>query len=166
MSSATLDDLREATASFMRLHWPSGAPDTPDWHGQWPLRSPGPVPNHDKQGCYAIFEAGALIYIGLAASSGTGNYVGHGIGSRLYKHVLCIDWEASAKAPRCYKPQDRWLCASHLSTIGFPEQLSYLAPALEIYLIRHFSSVAGLQNKVSRSRANNSSKPTPLRGAA
>ncbi|MCT0230717.1 hypothetical protein KQ306_07615 [Synechococcus sp. CS-1324] len=155
--------LKDATARFLELHWPSGVGEAaPCWVTLWSLRSPGPIPNHDKQGCYTIFEHREIVSIGLAASTGAGR----GIGSRLYKHVLCIDWEGSDYSIRYSKPEERWLSALHGTMLAFVEKFYYLAPALDVYLIRHFSSLPSLPNKVSLSTPNQSFMPMPNFGAA
>lgn len=157
--------LETYTYEFMALHWPCSAGPAPHWSQPWSLRGPGPAPNADAQGCYAIYANDSLVYIGLAAGNGAGGYVGHGIGSRLYKHVLRINWAASKSGDRCYMPLDRWKEATHIRTLGFATEFSYLAPALEMYLISCLQHDPALTNRLGRSRSNRSSKQKPLRGS-
>ena len=85
-----------------------------------------------------MFSGEALTYIGLGASRGGGIYKNHGLSRRLLAHVLKIAPEGSTIS---YVPQERWKnCSVNLvATIGFPDEFSYMACALEDYLIAIFN---------------------------
>jgi|SRR5690606_19192229 len=141
--------LADLTAEFFERHWRDSFGPTPEWTSPWPANSRGPLPCADMQGCYALYKGGDLIYVGLGASRGAGLYKGHGLGHRLYKHVLRIDWTKEAiDGCRFYAPRENWSEMSHLRMIGFPADLSYLAPALELFLLKMLPADLPLRNRV------------------
>lgn len=131
-----LDKLKSETHSFFYLHWPKANGERPIWNHDYNFI--GAVPNGDHGGCYALLtEDGEVSYVGSGVSRGRGLYVNHGLGSRLNSHVLSRVKAAPASiADRKYSFQSKWEKCSRLSTLGFPHEYSYLAVALEAYLIR------------------------------
>ena len=127
----TKEHLETETKKFFDLHWGS-SPQIPTWDFSWNWCNA--VPNHELGGVYALFSGDALIYIGLGASIGGGIYKNRGISRRLLAHVLQITPAGSSAS---YEPQKHWKEASvdSIATIGFPPELTYLACALEDYLI-------------------------------
>ena len=124
------------TAEFFERHWQKSFGEIPQWCEPWSLTGQGPVPNHDRQGCYCLFAMDTPIYIGLGAARGSGLYKDHGIGKRLYSHVLRVDSSRGIfNGKGFYMPREKWRIATHLRTIGFPKSYGYLAPALESFLL-------------------------------
>jgi hypothetical protein len=105
----------------------------PVWH-PWEAFLFASVPNHDKSGCYALFEGPEFVYVGLGASKGGGIYVEHGLSRRLMAHVLCAD---KLKGPDWSKLQPEWASITGVYTIGLPVEVAYLATSLEAFLIRN-----------------------------
>lgn len=132
MTAPTMVDLEAATEQFFGLHWGIDA-TYPCWNFSWKWRCA--VPNYHLGGLYALFAGNCLIYVGLAASRGSGNYQGRGISRRLMAHVLktAPDNRDSVN----YTLREHWrTCGVDLvATIGFPAEYDYLAPALEDFLI-------------------------------
>ncbi|MBP2667671.1 MAG: hypothetical protein H6Q76_2651 [Firmicutes bacterium] len=123
------------TAQFFTLHW-GVCSDIPQWDFSWQWCNA--VPNYQLGGVYALFSGDTLQYVGLGSSVGGGIYKDHGISRRLLAHVLK---SAPADASVSYEAQDRWkaLQVDLVATIGFPTEYSYLASALEDYLIGRLS---------------------------
>ncbi|GAA5214665.1 GIY-YIG nuclease family protein [Corallincola platygyrae] len=128
----TFNDLKEATDVFFKRHWDKSSHTQPyEWVANWPWR--GSVPHHDKAGVYALIDGeGEIVYVGLGASRGGGLYKEHGISRRLLSHVITTD---TAKGRGNYKPKPKWQGVVDIAAIGFSPNFSYLAPALEDYLI-------------------------------
>ena len=135
-----VSELRKHTTSFFALHWDTKALGShPQWEDSFPIVSPGPYPNSNLQGCYALFADDKLWYIGVGSSRGSGKYKGEGIGTRL-KHVVAVDWRnKSHDGKRIYCVKDKWKGVTHISTIGFEPGTGYLAIALEHYLLSKLS---------------------------
>ena len=127
----TREYLETETKKFFELHWGSQLP-LPTWDFSWNWCSA--VPNYKLGGAYALFSGESLVYVGLGASVGGGIYKDRGISRRLLAHVLQI---APAGSSTSYEPQKYWKDAAvdSIATIGFPPELTYLACALEDYLI-------------------------------
>lgn len=127
-------NIDEATELFFSRHWVRSAigSEPPRWV-EWKSFLFGPVPNHDKAGCYALFRNTELVYVGLGASKGSGIYTEHGLATRLMKNVLCKDW---SKEGDWAKLNPKWDYITSLRTIGFAADTSYLAASLESFLIR------------------------------
>lgn len=126
----TIKDVISETKSFFEKHWCNNI-ETPEWIGDWKWEDS--VPNHDKAGVYALInENEEVVYIGLGASKGGGQYKDHGLSYRLLNHVITIDKE---KGKCHYKAQDRWKDIKEIYTIGFSREYSYMSSALEDYLI-------------------------------
>lgn len=131
-----MSNIEELTKEFFHLHWQDSFGSAPEWSGYWSITSQGPIPNGDKQGCYSLYENGKLTYIGLGVSRGGGLYKEHGIGKRLYSHVVAVDHSRPEENNKgFYKPRERWSAVTHIRTIGFPSGRGYLAPALELFLL-------------------------------
>jgi hypothetical protein len=128
---ATKAELEAETSDFFDRHW-QGTKEIPQWDFSWEWCNA--VPNYKLGGVYALFSGENLLYIGLGASRGGGIYKSHGLSRRLLAHVLKIAPEGSTTS---YIPQEYWEnCSVGLvATIGFPDEFSYLACALEDYLI-------------------------------
>ena len=131
---ATKKELLELTEKFFKRHWNVECEsDIPQWNIGWSWQ--GSVPHHDKGGVYALFsESGEVMYVGLATSTGGGKYDEHGISRRLTAHVIKTDKD---KGRGNYLPQDKWLEIKDIGAIGFPAEYTYLAAALEDFLIRN-----------------------------
>ncbi|GMG88766.1 hypothetical protein [Biformimicrobium ophioploci] len=127
------EELIKYTAEFFERHWPRDLELSPPvWDIGWSWS--GSVPHHDKGGVYALFSAnGDVLYVGLGISSGGGPYDQHGISRRLIAHVIATD---KSKGRGHYVPQDKWQDVKDLGAVGFPAEYSYLAAALEDFLIR------------------------------
>ena len=124
-------EMEETTKEFFDLHWPSlgNFGEQPIWK-QWDPFLRGSVPNYKLGGCYALFERGNLIYIGKGS---------HGISRRLSSHVLRIDHYTEEKGEHISKLTDKWKDVDAIYTIGFTNEIEYLALALENFLIRKLS---------------------------
>ena len=87
------------------------------------------MPNHDKQGVYAfVSESGLINYIGVGNSRGTGRYTGHGLGRRFQAYSRVLGGAHAPTDPRLKQ-------AGGIMTIGFSQEVAYLASALELYLV-------------------------------
>ena len=126
---ATLENLKSQTKLFFTQHWNEDhiREDHPEWSHLYIFN--GSLPNYDKQGVYAFVKDGEITYIGVGASSnGTGLYAGHGLGKRFQSYSRVIDGK--------HTPTDeRLIDAGSMMTIGFTPKTSYLAYALEMFLI-------------------------------
>ena len=133
---SSIESLIEHTNRFFDLHWPAALDyPRPEWRSDWNWQ--GSVPHHDKRGVYCLFDdAGHILYIGLGASVGRGEREGFGISRRLLAHVITTD---KTKGRGHYVPKQSWVDVSSLAAIGFPNEYSYLALALEDYLIDKLS---------------------------
>lgn len=139
---SNLDYLIERTKQFFDLHWALDEP-VPTWKGDWKWQ--GSVPYHDKGGVYALLDAdGVVVYVGVGISRGGGLYKDHGISRRLLAHVITTD---SLKGQGFYKPQKQWSDVVEIIAIGFPSKYSYLALALEDYLIRELAPKRNISRK-------------------
>lgn len=129
---ATINDLIQQSNKFFQKHWDKSSSLQPlEWKHKWPWS--GSVPYHNLAGVYALFDAaGNVVYVGLGASRGGGLYKEHGISRRLLAHVIAPD---RSKGSGFYKPKDNWAEVTDIGAIGFPTAYSYLAPALEDFLI-------------------------------
>ncbi len=104
----------------------------PLWNFEWKWL--GAIPNYDLGGVYALFSDEQLLYVGLGASRGGGNYVNRGISNRLLSHVIR---RAPDNSDVGYEVRERWqgLGVTMIATIGFPVEFTYLSCALEDFLI-------------------------------
>lgn len=142
----TMNRLREETAEFFKRHWwlDSGL-QPPQWTKK-PYEFSGEVEYGMMQGCYALLEGNEVAYIGLGAKEGSGLYQRHGINARLKSYSR---WDRTSPSTlRIRIPSKTWISSIH--TIGFPAESSYLACALEIFLLRRLSprrnkNLVGLQ---------------------
>ena len=136
-------ELVSKTQTFFNRHW-YGGDEPPSWSFEWAWT--GPVPNYRLGGLYALLKDDELIYVGLGNSRGGGIYKERGISRRLESHVVDI---APAGSAVTYVPKQRWREAgvTQLATLGFPEEFSYLSPALEDFLIGELNPP---QNSVRR----------------
>ncbi len=147
MPSSTVNDLIKNTSTFFELHWNAAiinmAP--PAWSDAWKLPGAGSWPNHTKQGVYALLKGSDVIYVGVAASTGSGIYEGAGLGARL-KNYLMRDPNSKSEA---WIARDDWKDIDSLMTIGFEKGYGHLAYALEPYLI---DKLDPLRNKIKTGR--------------
>ena len=127
------EGLKAATSDFFKLFWSINNIEPPAWSSHWLFD--GTIPNHDKRGCYALFEDEKIIYIGFAIGKSNQKYQGHGLGDRL-KNYWKVDKEKKMKQ---YKPRDNWKEVTSIMTIGFDKDYYFIAAALEIYLIHKFN---------------------------
>ncbi|HFD32907.1 MAG TPA: hypothetical protein ENJ28_09420 [Gammaproteobacteria bacterium] len=127
------EELKKYTNEFFEKHWciqKIQAPP-PQWSQEYYLK--GCMPNHDKQGVYAFLTEKEVIYIGVGASRGSGRYRGHGLGKRIQGYTRCIGKDL-------YEATDQKLKdADSIVTLGFEQEYSYLALALESFLISRLS---------------------------
>ena len=129
MESATVDNLKNLTEDFFSKHWGSEIINSsyPVWSDLYQFN--GSLPNYDKQGVYAFVKNGEVTYIGVGASSnGTGRYAGHGLGKRFQSY-------SKVEGGRHVPTDSRLIDAGAMMNIGFEPELSYLAYALEMYLV-------------------------------
>ena len=140
-------DIEELTEEFFSRHWNDPDVKAPRWSEPWPVTGQPPIPNGTLQGCYCLYQGIDLVYVGLGASRGSGLYQRHGIGNRLYSHVLRVDKSKPfIDGKGFYKPSPKWPDISHLRTIGFASEYSYLAPALELFLLNCLPAELKLRN--------------------
>jgi hypothetical protein len=132
----TLRDLELATHEFFGRHWnPSRFGAAPKWSEPWPLI--GPRPNTNKQGTYAFLSRNEIIYVGVGGRRGQGIYIGCGLGARLNEYTRVKEGGRSIdESRRSYVMVPQWAEVDHVVTIGFEREYSYLAAALEVFLIR------------------------------
>jgi len=126
------EQLLAATQTFFSLHWPQSAGNAPIWQ-KWEPFLEGSVPFYKQAGCYALYRGEMLDYVGLGMSRGGGLYPESGLSRRLMSHVYQSD---KIRRSPYLKLRSQWHGITALSTIGFEHQYSYLAPALEQFLIR------------------------------
>lgn len=125
-----INELIVKTEEFFHKHW-NDEKNYPAWKNRWDWSSS--VPYHNKAGVYALFdESGRLLYIGLGASVRSVKYQEHGVSRRLLSHVIKKD----PTKKRTYAPRKKWASVSGIGAIGFDYSDSYLAAALEVFLIR------------------------------
>jgi hypothetical protein len=129
MMENDLKKLNIVTHRFIDLHWPQGD-DMPRWSAPWDFISG--IPQGDCPGCYAFFDFnGNIIYIGVGASKGSGLYKGFGLAHRLNRYKKKVYGENTN-----YVLIEPWReIVKDVITIGFPDELYYLAYAFEAFLI-------------------------------
>jgi excinuclease UvrABC nuclease subunit len=138
---AIIKDLSDKTNTFFERHSNPIFFAAPSWSE--PYQFKGAWPNHDKQGCYAFFENGEVVYIGVAASAVGGIYTNCGIANRSSHYMQPVD---GLKYTYKFR-NDRWRDIEELRTIGFPPEYSYLSYALEVFLIRELKPTFNIINK-------------------
>lgn len=124
----TVENLKTLTAEFFEKHWNINTLNVnpPSWSDEY--RFSGSLPNYDKQGVYAFAKGNIITYIGVATSKGGGKYRGHGLGKRFQAYSRVVN--------DAHTPTDqRLIDAGAMLTIGFEQEHSYLANALELFLI-------------------------------
>lgn len=129
--------------------------DLPTWNEPWDLV--GTLHGHHMQGIYLLLgEDDEVLCIGVGASLGGGNYVGHGLGSRTSRYVKMADGQRSEPVEnREYVPSGVWATRglAKIMTLGFSQDYAYLAYELEAFLLREIETP---YNKVRSARASNS----------
>lgn len=132
----TIDNLISTTNDFFSCYWNPKNGKIPIWEkSEWVFN--GTIPNHDKQGCYALLKNDEIIYIGIGISKGSGVYKNHGLGYRL-KRYFKVNKNLQLN-PNKYLPTENWQNLTSVITIGFPNEHFCLAAALEIYLVYHLN---------------------------
>lgn len=134
----SLCELNQTTDEFLNRHWPASGDfgERPTWKSWEPFLR-GCVPNNTLGGCYALFIAEKVIYIGKGAANGRGST--DGIACRVTGHVLRIaGYEAGTRTP-LRKLTEKWKDITGICTIGFEKESEYLAHALESFLIRELT---------------------------
>lgn len=131
----TIKDIQKETNLFFEKHWSQKITENyPKWKYNWKWE--GSLPNYEKGGVYTLFNDDAqLVYVGLGISRGGGQYKECGLSRRLLSHVITTNKE---KGRGYYVPQSNWPEVKSIATIGFDKEYTYLAAALEIYLIEKF----------------------------
>lgn len=137
LGSPTVDDLINKTAIFMARHFGgSSLPIAPLWSVPWTLS--GSLPNHDKQGCYALCNGVLVLYVGVGAGKGPPMYQGHGLGGRTRKYYKMVTRASKTKnGVAIYQAAIPWdtYGLNEIRTIGFDSAYAYISYALEAYLI-------------------------------
>jgi len=126
---ASIENLKILTSEFFHKHWNNSVIEKlpPMWSELYTFE--GSLPNFDKQGVYAFVKGRAITYIGVGASSnGVGRYAGHGLGKRFQSY-------SKVENDRHVPKDSRLIDAGAMITIGFLPEHSYLAYALEMFLI-------------------------------
>lgn len=141
---SSICDLKNISNEFFNLHWPlqKNSGPQPTWI-RWEPFLRGSAPNYKLGGCYALFSREELIYVGVGVAKGRGSTLYHGISRRLSGHVLRIDRYENEF--QFYKLTDKWTDATDIYTIGFSNEIEYLALALEEFLIRKLSPIKNLR---------------------
>lgn len=139
------EHLEKETGDFFDLHW--GEEAIPAWNFSWNWC--GLIPNHDLDGVYALFSGGELVYVGLGAGRGHGTHKNHGLRKRLLAHVLELT-PADSDAHYILEPRWRNAGVDQIATLGFPSESSYLAYALEHYLITKLDPPENHRNHAPR----------------
>ncbi|MCX5819768.1 MAG: hypothetical protein NT047_07640 [Deltaproteobacteria bacterium] len=139
--NSNLSDLKAETLRFFCLHWnrESIGNTPPEWSE--PYTFVGPVPNHEKQGVYALLASNDVCYIGVGASRNYGKYAGHGLGARLNKYLRVREGKRNIRdSERPYQLINQWKekGIDQIFTLGFEKEQSYLSYALEVFLIIRF----------------------------
>ena len=139
----TIDNLLKETDKFFRNYWSPKNIGNPSRWKLWDFNNS--IPYHNKAGCYALIKDGVVIYIGVAISKGTENYKNHGLGTRLHSYIRL---NKNHENPNKYCLADDWKDAANgIMTIGFEQEDSPLAAALEIYLIRKLQPSRNVQHR-------------------
>ncbi len=123
------------------MHWAENS-KRPEWSPEWIFE--GELPNHNRQGCYALFSEDEIIYIGVGIGKGSGQYKNNGIGYRT-KRYWCLNKDENRSTR--YAPTSDWEAVGYIRTIGFEPEDAYLAAALEIYLIERLDPPRNSQHK-------------------
>jgi hypothetical protein len=138
MAMSTIKELKNATQLFFDRHWLKDIP-FPEWSIPWNFN--GTIPNQDKQGCYALLDGNKrVVYIGVGAGKGSARYPGAGLGQELHKY-----WRKNSKEPYSkdgsanYEPGEQLNEVEAIITIPFPQEIRYLAYALEAFLIERLN---------------------------
>jgi hypothetical protein len=132
--------LKSATNEFFKLHWNLSEP-SPRWCKR-PFEGIGYLECGNLPGCYALVKDNNIVYIGSAISRGKKQYVGYGLHSRILSYI---------KRDRSIKRTDEqpaWTFRhghTAIYTIGFSRERSYLAIALEHFLI---GKLPELENRI------------------
>lgn len=137
----TMKQLQRSTTEFLTRHWDRaklGNAEAPGWSAK-PYHFRGLIPNGTSRGCYALLEGHEVVYIGLGARRGSGRYKGHGINARLKKYLRKDKRNKSASEDQPRVRVKKWAKLTAIYTIGFPEKYSYLAHALEDFLLYELS---------------------------
>jgi hypothetical protein len=125
--------LEHATREFFRLHW-TLTESPPKW-SQESWCGIGPIPSHDRPGCYALLQGDSVLYIGSAVGRGSARYKDFGLSLRVGRYLSRDrDVRRDDGLPVYAFRYDY----TALHTIGFPRDMAYLVIALEYFLIGRF----------------------------
>lgn len=129
----TKRDLLRCTDTFFSRHWAEDLGAWPTWNDTWDLK--GSMPYHTLGGVYCLLSYGRVVYVGVGVSRGGIKYPGgFGLSRRVANHVVR---RAKIQTGKVYEIRSIWLerKVDEIVAIGFPSDFSYLALALEDYLI-------------------------------
>lgn len=131
-TTLSMSDVKAHTAEFLSRHWKEEivGHSRPDWELSWMFD--GPVPDRDRDGCYALLADGEVLYIGVGVSEADSKWDGHGLGKRLSAY-----WKKADHGERDYAPLSTWAerGVDEIRMIGFPSGTGYLSYGLEAYLL-------------------------------
>jgi len=127
-------ELIQKTKQFFKQYWHPDNGKQPSWSIHWNFNNS--IPNHDKRGCYALFNGSEIIYIGVG--------IGSGLGFRLQEYWK-LNKERNHETKYTYTSD--WENLTSIKTIGFEEDHFHLAAALEIFLINALSPERNSQHK-------------------
>jgi hypothetical protein len=136
-----MKDVKKLTNDFLDKHWNISNVKPEGWKK---YSFQGGLEDGSSPGCYAITKNEDIVYIGLGASRGWGNYKDSGLGARLLNHVIMWDKPRPAeKDKRYYKFKPKWQDekVTNLYTIGFPKGYGYIACALEAFIISNLKEM-------------------------
>lgn len=127
----TKRDLLRCTDTFFSRHWAEDLGARPTWSDTWDLK--GSMPYHTLGGVYCLLSYGRVVYVGVGVSRGV-RYPEFGLSKRVANHVVR---KAKMQTGKVYEIRDIWLerKVDEIVAIGFPSDFTYLALALEDYLI-------------------------------
>lgn len=132
MDAPSIQDLKRETDNFFRRHWVTAeiGANPPEWKAS-PTSGPGSsIQNYSKGGTYALLQGETVAYIGVGTSKGADRYPEHGIARRLLGHVI-----GPCSTGYTLKPKWQEATITAILTIGFDQEQTHIALALENYLI-------------------------------
>jgi hypothetical protein len=143
----TIEDLKLRTSEFFQKHW-GNEDDPPRWSERWLFKDT--IPNQEKKGCYAMLSGEEIIYIGVGAGRGSGQYDQAGLGSRLHRYWRVKESNRSnPDGSTNYRPSTEWKEVTSIVTIGFAE-FTYLAYSLEAFLIWSLNPPRNVKGKKAK----------------
>jgi hypothetical protein len=125
-----MNQIEELTRDFFSKHWDKAThhPE-PKWKKGWNWE--GSVPYHNLGGVYALLGGNSeILYIGVATAKG------RSLAKRICSHVIRPD---KKRGNGFYQPKPKWTAVNSISAVGLPKDYTYLAAALEVYLIERIN---------------------------